>query len=138
MVMKKVVFILLVILTACHQQTSERQVQQEDAKNRPRPTLDQLKGKPFSEAQRLLGKPGYGHDLEYPLWEATNEFRGPLFNYFDIKDSVDLKKRIREATWPYGYDKEMAQHKRLTIWYVKKDSQWVFVDIYDWHEGDEF
>jgi hypothetical protein len=55
-------------------------VQQEDTKNRPLPTLDQLKGQPFSEAQRLLGKPGYGHDLEYPLWEATNEFCSALFN----------------------------------------------------------
>ena len=136
MVTKKVVLILLVILTACHQQKSETQVQQEDTKNRPLPTLDQLKGKPFSEAQRLLGKPGYGHDLEYPLWEATDEFRGALFNYFDIKDTVDLNKRIREATWPYGMEKDRRAF--LTIWYVKNRDQWEYVDLYVWIEGAQF
>jgi hypothetical protein len=136
MVMKKIMLMMLVILTACNQQTSETQVRHEDSKNDPLPTLDELKGKSLSEVVKLLGQPG--SNQEYPLREATNEFRGALFNYFDIKDSVDLKKQIKEVTWPYGYDKEMAQHKRLTIWYVKKDGQWVFVDIYEWHEGDQF
>ncbi len=136
MVMQKVILILLVTLTACHQQRRERQVQQEDTKNRPLPTLDQLKGKPFLEAQRLLGKPGYGYDKEYPLWEATDEFRGPLFNYFDIEDSVDLKKRIREVTWPYGMEKD--RRKLLTIWYVKNRDQWDYVDLYEWIQGVQF
>ena len=136
MVIGKVMLILLGILTACNQQTNETEVQQNNIDKRPLPTVSQLKGKPFLEAQRLLGKPGYGYDKEYPLWEATDEFRGPLFNYFDIEDSVDLKKRIREVTWPYGIEKD--RRKLLTIWYVKNRDQWEYVDLYEWIQGVQF
>ncbi len=136
MVIKKVLFILLGILSACNPKATETQVQQEDIKNRPLPTVNQLKGKPFLEAQRLLGKPGYGYDKEYPLSDASDEFRAPLFNYFNIEDSVDLKKRIREVTWPYGMEQD--RRKLLTIWYVKNGDQWEYVDLYEWIQGVQF
>jgi|GEM_PF-4353089 len=59
-----------------------------------------------------------------------------LENHFDVTDSVALQNVIREVTWPYGV--EIGYRKFLTIWYVKKNNQWEYVDIYQWDETYSF
>jgi len=127
MELKIIVLLLLIALNACNRQ-GKQVSEQSNAVKQSIPVISKVEGKNLAEAQKLLGTPS--KDEQFVLGEGMNsEFRVGLKNYFDFSDSVARQNQIREVTWPYGYDKEMAQHKLLTIWYVKKDSQWVFVDI---------
>ena len=125
---------LLIISNACN-----HQVRQEPKQNNPVSrsiqAMSRIEGKNFAEAQKLLGKPS--KEEQFVLGKGMNsEFRIGLENHFDVNDSVALQNQIREVTWPYGM--EIGQRKLLTVWYVKKDNQWEYVDLYEWHEGDSF
>jgi hypothetical protein len=134
MELKITVLLLLLALNACNQQVKQEPPQNNPV-NRSIPAMSRIKGKNFAEAQKLLGTPS--RDEQFVLGLGMNsEFRVGLKNYFDFSDSVARQNQIREVTWPYGM--EMGQRKLLTVWYVKKDSQWAYVDIFEWPEGALF
>jgi hypothetical protein len=134
MELKITVLLLLIALNACNQQVKQVP-EQNNPVRQSIPVISEIEGKNFAEAQKLLGTPS--QDEQFVLGEGMNsEFRVGLKNYFDFSDSIARQNQIREVTWPYGV--EMGQPKLLTVWYVKKDSQWTYVDIFEWHQGDLF
>jgi len=128
------ILLLLLAFNACNQQVKQEPTQNNPV-SRSIPAMRRIKGKNFAEAQKLLGKPS--KDEQFILGLGMNsEFRVGLENHFDVSDSIVLQNQIREVTWPYGM--EMGQRKLLTVWYVKKDNQWAYVDILEWPEGALF
>ena len=126
--------LLLIALNACNQEVKQVR-DQSNSVQQDIPAISKIEGKNLAEAQKLLGIPS--KDEQFVLGEGMNsEFRVGLKNYFNFSDSVARQNQIREVTWSYGV--EMGQPKLLTVWYVKKDSQWAYVDIFEWHQGDLF
>jgi hypothetical protein len=136
MALKTLYGVLLIgLLNSCNQQNTKNTQPLEIAARDSLPSLAELEGKRFNETQQLLGKPLT--DDEYLFGNAIlGEFRITLLNYFDIKDSTDQKKLIKEVTWRYG--KEEGRAKFITVWYVKEHQQWKFLNLNEYFEGAEF
>lgn len=61
-----------------------------------------------------------------------SEFRIGLRNTFTEKEIENRDILIREVTWSSNKD------ENLTIWYEKKQHQWVLVDHLIWHKNALF
>lgn len=61
-----------------------------------------------------------------------SEFRIGLRNTFTEKEIENRDILIREVTWSSNKD------ENLTIWYEKKQHQWVLVDHFIWHKDALF
>lgn len=61
-----------------------------------------------------------------------SEFRIGLRNTFTEKEIENRDILIREVTWSSNKD------ENLTIWYEKKQDQWVLVDHFIWHKDALF
>ena len=136
MALNRFVWVLLLVglLNSCHQQKKNAAPVEVPAK-RTFPTIEELKGKSFEEAKRLLGRTIV--EDEYYFKDAIlGEFRVNLLNFFDQTDTSDYYKRIKEATWFYGL--EEGRTKYLTIWYVQEGQRWTYLDLADYLEGVEF
>jgi len=77
---------------------------------------------PLTDSTFILGK-GDG---------VISEFRIGLRNTFTEKEIENRDILIREVTWSYNQD------ENLTIWYEKKQDQWVLVDHLIWHKDALF
>lgn len=77
---------------------------------------------PLTDSTFILGK-GDG---------VISEFRIGLRNTFTEKEIENRDIIIREVTWSYNQD------ENLTIWYEKKQDQWVLVDHFIWHKDALF
>ena len=77
---------------------------------------------PLTDSTFILGK-GDG---------VISEFRIGLRNTFTEKEIEDRDILIREVTWSSNKD------ENLTIWYEKKQHQWVLVDHLIWHKNALF
>lgn len=67
----------------------------------------------------------------FPLNENYGEFRGAL-NVFFTEEQLKQATPIKEVTW------EVNDSSMLTIWFVKKQSQWLPLEQYEWKKGTEF
>lgn len=81
-----------------------------------------LKYPPLTDSTFILGK-GDG---------VISEFRIGLRNTFTEKEIENRDILIREVTWSSNKD------ENLTIWYEKKQHQWVLVDHVIWHKDALF
>ncbi|MBI0158533.1 MULTISPECIES: hypothetical protein [unclassified Snodgrassella] len=81
-----------------------------------------LKYSPLTDSTFILGK---GDGL-------ISEFRISLRNTFTEKEIENRDIIIREVTWSYNQD------ENLTIWYEKKQDQWVLVDHVIWYKDALF
>lgn len=63
---------------------------------------------------------------------VISEFRIGLRNTFTEKEIENRDILIREVTWSSNKD------ENLTIWYEKKQHQWVLVDHLIWHKNALF
>lgn len=81
-----------------------------------------LKYSPLTDSTFILGK---GDGL-------ISEFRIGLRNTFTEKEIENRDILIREVTWSYNQD------ENLTIWYEKKQDQWVLVDHVIWYKDALF
>lgn len=81
-----------------------------------------LKYPPLTDSTFILGK-GDG---------VISEFRIGLRNTFTEKEIENRDILIREVTWSSNKD------ENLTIWYEKKQDQWVLVDHFIWHKDALF
>nr|WP_279118714.1 hypothetical protein [Snodgrassella alvi] len=63
---------------------------------------------------------------------SITEFRISLRNTFTEKEIENRDILIREVTWSSNKD------ENLTIWYEKKQHQWVLVDHFIWHKDALF
>ena len=61
-----------------------------------------------------------------------SEFRIGLRNTYTEKEIENRDILIREVTWSSNKD------ENLTIWYEKKQHQWVLVDHFIWHKDALF
>lgn len=77
---------------------------------------------PLTDSTFILGK-GDG---------VISEFRIGLRNTFTEKEIENRDILIREVTWSSNKD------ENLTIWYEKKQDQWVLVDHFIWHKDALF
>lgn len=77
---------------------------------------------PLTDSTFILGK-GDG---------VISEFRIGLRNTFTEKEIENRDILIREVTWSSNKD------ENLTIWYEKKQHQWVLVDHLIWHKDALF
>lgn len=77
---------------------------------------------PLTDSTFILGK-GDG---------VISEFRIGLRNTFTEKEIENRDIIIREVTWSSNKD------ENLTIWYEKKQHQWVLVDHLIWHKNALF
>lgn len=77
---------------------------------------------PLTDSTFILGK-GDG---------VISEFRISLRNTFTEKEIENRDILIREVTWSCNQD------ENLTIWYEKKQHQWVLVDHLIWHKDALF
>lgn len=77
---------------------------------------------PLTDSTFILGK-GDG---------VISEFRIGLRNTFTEKEIENRDILIREVTWSSNKD------ENLTIWYEKKQHQWVLVDHVIWHKDALF
>lgn len=77
---------------------------------------------PLTDSTFILGK-GDG---------VISEFRIGLRNTFTEKEIENRDILIREVTWSSNKD------ENLTIWYEKKQHQWVLVDHLIWHKNALF
>lgn len=77
---------------------------------------------PLTDSTFILGK-GDG---------VISEFRISLRNTFTEKEIENRDIIIREVTWSYNQD------ENLTIWYEKKQDQWVLVDHVIWYKDALF
>lgn len=77
---------------------------------------------PLTDSTFILGK-GDG---------VISEFRIGLRNTFTEKEIENRDILIREVTWSSNKD------ENLTIWYEKKQDQWVLVDHAIWHKDALF
>lgn len=77
---------------------------------------------PLTDSTFILGK-GDG---------VISEFRIGLRNTFTEKEIENRDILIREVTWSSNKD------ENLTIWYEKKQDQWVLVDHFIWHKDTLF
>ena len=77
---------------------------------------------PLTDSTFILGK-GDG---------VISEFRISLRNTFTEKEIENRDIIIREVTWSCNQD------ENLTIWYEKKQDQWVLVDHFIWHKDALF
>lgn len=77
---------------------------------------------PLTDSTFILGK---GDGL-------ISEFRISLRNTFTEKEIENRDIIIREVTWSYNQD------ENLTIWYEKKQDQWVLVDHVIWYKDALF
>lgn len=77
---------------------------------------------PLTDSTFILGK-GDG---------VISEFRIGLRNTFTEKEIENRDILIREVTWSYNQD------ENLTIWYEKKQDQWVLVDHVIWYKDALF
>ena len=77
---------------------------------------------PLTDSTFILGK-GDG---------VISEFRIRLRNTFTEKEIENRDILIREVTWSSNKD------ENLTIWYEKKQDQWVLVDHLIWHKDALF
>lgn len=77
---------------------------------------------PLTDSTFILGK-GDG---------VISEFRIGLRNTFTEKEIENRDIIIREVTWSSNKD------ENLTIWYEKKQDQWVLVDHFIWHKDALF
>lgn len=77
---------------------------------------------PLTDSTFILGK-GDG---------VISEFRIGLRNTFTEKEIENRDIIIREVTWSSNKD------ENLTIWYEKKQDQWVLVDHAIWHKDALF
>lgn len=77
---------------------------------------------PLTDSTFILGK-GDG---------VISEFRIGLRNTFTEKEIENRDILIREVTWSSNKD------ENLTIWYEKKQDQWVLVDHLIWHKDALF
>ena len=77
---------------------------------------------PLTDSTFILGK-GDG---------VISEFRISLRNTFTEKEIENRDILIREVTWSSNKD------ENLTIWYEKKQHQWVLVDHLIWHKNALF
>lgn len=77
---------------------------------------------PLTDSTFILGK-GDG---------VISEFRIGLRNTFTEKEIENRDILIREVTWSSNKD------ENLTIWYEKKQHQWVLVDHFIWHKDALF
>lgn len=77
---------------------------------------------PLTDSTFILGK-GDG---------VISEFRIGLRNTFTEKEIENRDILIREVTWSSNKD------ENLTIWYEKKQHQWVLVDHFIWHKDTLF
>lgn len=81
-----------------------------------------LKYSPLTDSTFILGK---GDGL-------ISEFRINLRNTFTEKEIENRDIIIREVTWSSNKD------ENLTIWYEKKQHQWILVDHLIWHKDALF
>lgn len=77
---------------------------------------------PLTDSTFILGK-GDG---------VISEFRIGLRNTFTEKEIENRDILIREVTWSSNKD------ENLTIWYEKKQHQWILVDHLIWHKDALF
>jgi hypothetical protein len=126
--------VLITLLISCNQQSKNTKPVATKSPVRL-PGVEQVEGKPYSEAQRLLGEP-VTNDEYYFGKVLLGEFRVPLTNFFDVKDSADQKRLIKEVTWHFGRQESYANF--ITVWYVKEGEQWKYLDYIEYIEGTEF
>ena len=134
MALNRFVWVLLLVglLNSCHQQKKNAAPPEVPAK-RTFPSIEELKGKSFEEAKHLLGRTIL--DDEYYFKDASlGEFRITLLNFFQITDTSNYNKRIKEATWFYGLENREAKY--LTIWYVQEGQRWKYLDLLESLEGE--
>lgn len=134
-----VAMLLVILLSACNKTKSLEESYKTDTLNvntefitKKNINLNQIqqipvntlvsKYPPLTDSTFILGK-GDG---------VISEFRIGLRNTFTEKEIENRDILIREVTWSYNQD------ENLTIWYEKKQDQWVLVDHVIWYKDALF
>jgi hypothetical protein len=68
----------------------------------------------------------------FVLNESLSEFRIELYNIFTREEASSESIRIKESTW----EKDSKHH--ITVWYKRKNNDWVPVHVLQWAKETEF